>query len=674
MASTGKNNGPKKKVPGSGTSSRVIPSKVKEPKSQADTFEKIDRWLERRLGVIFVFSIFFTAFFGAFLFEAKISTGGDDSHYIEMANDFIKGRSFPTWHGPLYSIFLSLPMLILGVKVIALKLFSFAFIIGHLFLFYYTFRKHVSPLILSLVLLIISVNSSILYFAGQTYSEAMFMFLQALVIFLFVRTYEMYKPLDKFNFRDQGLSWFILGFFVFLMSITRDIGIMVLAAIVIILLSEKKWMASVTVFGSYLVFLLPFKLYKTLVWSSGFAKGQRPFREILLKNFYNPAEGYEDFSGMITRVFENARQYFSKHLMIALGLHDPFSTDKSWLVTWLVIGLLVMALLYAFRRSRIMLFIAMYLGAAMAGTFVALQQSWDQMRMVVIYIPMMLILMAWGIQQLAKRKGFSFLAIVLPLLMVLIFFKVLGQTTDRMKANRKVLAKNLSGNMYYGFTPDWQNFLLMSQWVGEHIPDTAVVASRKPSMSFIYSKGRDFYGMYRFPSEEPAKLVNELKARVGDMVVIPNADFDRNLPPAVRMSLKSAAVAYVAEGNTLYGLYETNEPVGSMLKQAGTDYKIPTFTTDSLLNRVKVSPQSCFAVSPDSLVNGLKKNKVSYVIVASLRANPNMNTGNIINNIQRYLYFVEQKYPGILTLVHQIGADAEEPAWLYQLNYNTYHL
>ena len=84
-------------------------------------------------------------------------------------------------------------MLILGVKVFALKMFSFVFIIAHLVLFYLTFKRHVSPLILALVMLIISVNSSILYFSSQTYSEAMYMFLQSLVIFLFVKTYLTFK-------------------------------------------------------------------------------------------------------------------------------------------------------------------------------------------------------------------------------------------------------------------------------------------------------------------------------------------------------------------------------------------------------------------------------------------------------------------------------------------------
>jgi hypothetical protein len=674
MGSPGKNYSNKKqisKVQQSQKSDADRNSRKPKQQVQESNLEKLDKWMEQRLNLVFSISLFFTIFFGAFLFEAKISTGGDDSHYIEMANDFIKGRSFPTWHGPLYPIFLSLPMLILGVKVFALKIFSFVFILAHLVLFYLTFRRHVSPLILALVMLIISVNSSILYFSSQTYSEAMYMFLQSLVMFLFVKTYLTFKSQSAFSFKTQAFHWFVLGFFVFLMSITRDIGIMVLVAIVFVLLTDKKVLASLVVVSSYVVFLIPFKLYKSIVWHSG---SQRPFSEILLKNFYSPADGYEDFSGMVVRILENARLYLSKHFMIALGLHDPFSTEKSWLVTSIVVVLFLIALYFAFRKSKIMLFIAFYLLAAIAATFFALQQSWDQMRMVIIYIPMLLLLLAWGVKQFSEKKEFAFLAIVLPFLLVFIFFKTLGHSVEKMKVNQKVLAKNLSGNLYYGFTPDWQNYLLMSKWVGKNIPDTAVVASRKPSMSFIYSNGRDFYGMYRFPSFEPGELVNGIKSRIGDMLVIPNADFDKNFPPAVRMSFKQAVVAYVAEGNTLYGLYDLKEPMGSELKKVSADYKVPFFTTDSLLNRVRVSGQNCFAVSPDSLVNTLKKNRVSYVIVASLRANPNMNTGNIINNIQRYLYFVEQKYPGILTLVHQIGDNAGEPAWLYRLDYNTYHL
>jgi hypothetical protein len=636
---------------------QVKPGKSKEQVKDKSSFvDRIDHWLEPHLNLVFYFALFLTILVGFFLFDVKISTGGDDSHYIEMANDFLKGRSFPSWHGPLYPIFLSIPMSLFGVKVMLLKMFSLAFVVAHLVLFYLTFKKLVSPTLFALVLLIISVSSSILYFASQTYTEAMYMFLQSLSVFLFIRTYLKLQSDSPLSLKKEVSSWLVLAFFVFLSSLTRNIGIVALLVMLIYLAYERKFLSSLMLFLSYLVFFVPFKIYKTLVWGSTTTGSSGQLSEMLLKNPYDKSQGSEDFSGIIVRFFENARLYLSKHFMIGIGLHDPGSTDKSWFVTLFIAAIFLIALFYSFRKKSILLFISLYLGAAITATFISLQQSWDQMRMIVIYVPMLLLLLAWGVQQFSERKGFAFLAFVLPFFLVFVF------------------SKNLSGNLYYGFTPDWQNYLLMSKWVGKNIPDTAVVASRKPSMSFIYSNGRDFYGMYRFPSYEPRELVNGIKSRIGDMLVIPNSDFDKNFPPAVRMSFKQAAMAYVAEGSTLYGLYDLKEPMGSALKKASADFKVSSFTTDSLLNRVKVSKLNCFAVSPDSLINTLKKNRVSYVIVASLRANPNMNTGNIINNIQRYLYFVEQKYPGILTLVHQIGDNAGEPAWLYRVDYNTYHL
>jgi hypothetical protein len=674
MVSSSKNHPKKKSNSPAGQIQKKNQVKSKEPQKEMSPFlDRVDLWLEPHLNQVFYFSLFLTLLVGAYLFDVKISTGGDDSHYIEMANDFLKGRSFPSWHGPLYPIFLSIPMKLFGVKVMLLKLFSLAFVVAHLVLFYLTFRKLVSPTLFALVMLIVSVSSSILYFASQTYTEAMYMFLQSLIVFLFIRTFQKLQSDSPFTLKKEISAWLVLGFFVFLSSLTRNIGIVALLVMLVYLAWERKFLSSLILFLSYLVFFVPFKIYKTFVWGSA-AGSSGQLSEMLLKNPYDKAQGSEDISGIMVRFFENARLYLSKHFMIGIGLHNPTSTDKSWFVTLIIAALFLIALYYSFRKKSILLFVSLYLGAAISATFISLQQSWDQMRMIVIYIPMLLLLLAWGIQQYSERKGFGFLAVLLPFFLVFVFFKTLGYSVEKMKVNQKVLAKNLSGNLYYGFTPDWQNYLLMSKWVGEHIPDTAVVASRKPSMSFIYSNGRDFYGMYRFPSYEPGELIKGIRSKVGDMLVIPNTEFDKNFPPAVRMTFKQAALAYVAEGSTLYGLYDLKEPLGPELKKAAMDFKVSSFTPDSLLRRVKVSAQSCFAVSPDSLVNTLKKNRVSYVIVASLRANPNMNTGNIINNIQRYLYFVEQKYPGILTLVHQIGDNEGEPAWLYRLDYNTYHL
>ncbi|MBN2481223.1 MAG: hypothetical protein JXB19_05755 [Bacteroidales bacterium] len=645
-----------------------------QPVSGSTFTEQIDRFIEPRLSLILIVSLFLTIFFGAFLFDVKISTGGDDSSYIEMADNYLKGISFPTFHGPLYSMFLSLPILIFGVHVVMLKLFSFVFVIGHLIFFFYTFRKHFSPGLFALIMLIVSVNSAILYFASQTYSEAMYMFLQSLIILLFIKLLLVLTGDESVSLAEQIKYCLILGFFAFVISLTRDIGIVMLISMVLFLIIQRKYAAGIFITLSYFVFLIPYKIYKSVVWGSFQATRTGNLSEILLKDHYNRAEGYEDFAGMITRFFENARLYLSKHFMIGIGLHDPASADKSWFVTFLVTGLLLMALFYAIRRSKIMLFITIYVGASLAATFIALQTSWDQMRMVVIYIPMMLIIISWGILQLSYQKGYGILQVVLTGMLLLVFFKTTGQTIDKMKTNRQVLAENIKGDKYYGFTPDWQHYLRMSEWVGENLPDSIGVASRKPSMSFIYSKGRDFYGIYRLPVAVPGELNYELKRKItGGLFAVPNAELEA-MPPEFLMLVRSNALAFVADGDDLYGIYPESEQLRDFMDLYSGGLPVSKIATDSLMIRLEHSSASNYAVSPDTLVKELRDHRVDYVIMASLRADPNANTGRTINTVQRFLYFIEQKYPGIFSLVHQIGADHEEPAWLYKINYDFYNL
>ena len=52
-----------------------------------------------------------------------------------------------------------------------------------------------------------------------------------------------------------------------------------------------------------------------------------------------------------------------------------------------------------------------------------------------------------------------------------------------------------------------------------------------------------------------------------------------------------------------------------------------------------------------------------------------MDPDHQVMDYARMAEWLKEKYPGILTLVHQIGAtELEEPAWLYQINYKYYGL
>ena len=62
---------------------------------------------------------------------------------------------------------------------------------------------------------------------------------------------------------------------------------------------------------------------------------------------------------------------------------------------------------------------------------------------------------------------------------------------------------------------------------------------------------------------------------------------------------------------------------------------------------------------PDSALAYFKKNKVTHVILASLRANPNDPSMGIINTVHHIMIPIMRKYPEKLKLVHTEGAFEE---------------
>jgi MFS family permease len=619
---------------------------------------------------IFYVSLFLTVILGIYLFDVKISSGGDDSDYILSAKKFMEGREFPSWHGSFYPIFLSLPYLVFGFNLIVFKITSFIFVAGHLIFLYLAFRHRIPSLLLSLILLCVAVNSSLLYFASQTYSEALYLFLQAFSFYLFFEILDLTDKSD-FNPKTRVVLWLTFGLMMMLLSITRPVGYAMIIAVLFYLLVSQQFANALRSLLSFLVFYIPFSLYKWIVWGIAPGAGNGRMEEILYKNPYSKAAGIEDFSGMAVRFMQNCKLYLSKHLFKIIGWKDPQSTDTSVFITLLVIGLFLLVLVLAIRRkNKIMTALALYLGCAVCITFVTLQQSWDQTRLILIYVPFILILFSWGIFQLFPSSKLA--AILTAGLLVIIFFTSLSDTSQKLKENQKVLAKNLRGNLYYGFTPDWQNFLKMSEWVGKNLPESTVVVSRKPSMSFVYSKGKEFYPMYRFPTEDADTMVARLTERIGPMIAIRQNDlYGKNISPVQTLITKPSMVAVVSQEDDVYTLHRSEASLPQMeffLRQN----QIPFITADSLLILLHRNNKSFYAISPDTLLNNLRINKVEYVIAANLRAIPSAKTERIVNTVQRYLYIIEIKFPGIFTLHHQVGDNNNEPALLYRINYAAY--
>ncbi len=649
--------------------------KQKIIKQKLTIFETIDKFFEKRLSLFFTLSILITAILGFYLFEMRISEGGDDSGYIESAKRLMDGIAYPSYHGIFYSVFLSWVMKIFGFKVFLFKFTSYLFLIGSMVFFYYTFRGKVNATILVLSMLLTSVSAELLYFGSQTYTEAIYLFLQSALFFLIIRYYNEIEDNIKLIKRHW---WIVLlvGLLLFIISITRNIAIVAMGVVLIYLLTEKKlYLAGYTLI-SFILFRIPYNIYKSVRWDIHGEHLNTQLEGLLLKNYYNPALGKEDFGGMVNRFLENSEIYLSRLLMIGTGLKDPTNSNTSAFITILIYLLFGIAIFYAIKKSRVMRFVGIYLGIILFVTFFILQTHWGQMRLIIIYVPLIFLLLPWGLLELTQSKKFRWIQPVVVLLMFILFFKQFGYSVNKAEANNDILMKNIRGDRYYGYTPDWINFLRMSEWAAKNVPEESMIASRKPSMSFIYGDGRTFYPLYRFPSFSADTILNRMERKSGQYVIINEKELkSQNLPLNFEYGMKREVEAFISAWDTMYSVYHFSElraPVyQSRLQQINLDYKTDL---DFLRDRIAASGKPGIAVVPDSLINLLRRGNVDYMIRGNLRLNPAQKTNRVINTVHRYMYYIEQKYYGIFSQVTQIGGNQDEPAYLFRIHWEKFGL
>jgi hypothetical protein len=96
--------------------------------------------------------------------------------------------------------------------------------------------------------------------------------------------------------------------------------------------------------------------------------------------------------------------------------------------------------------------------------------------------------------------------------MLVVLISSLSGTIPRIENNYPIIKKNLAGDMYYGFTPDWVNYLKMCEWAADSLPKSSFVACRKPEMAFIYGKGKSFHGIYNVPTQDPDTILDRFKS------------------------------------------------------------------------------------------------------------------------------------------------------------------
>lgn len=553
--------------------------KTKTPvRPSGDLLDIIDNYLNNKDRALFWIFFTLSLLFTFLLFDLRVSVGGDDSTYIIKADDFIKNFKYPAFQGPLYPIVLSPFIAVFGINLPVLKLLSVVFLTAHLFFFYRAFRNNIPNIILFSSIILISINPYLLFFGSQTYTEAFLLMAQSLFFFYFFQNFIIPEP-SNIAIKKQISKFIILSLIILALGLIKSVGYASLVAVIFYFLSEKKWKsAGYSIAGFGVVYGL-WHVLRMILWGENKAQFSAQAVSLLQKHPYDPSQGAETFLGFIQRFVDNSNIYLSRQFLKIIGLRPELiqinnamgAPDILPVMTILIYLVFIIGFIWSIKNNKFLKFTGLYMGVMMVVTFIVLQTIWEAHRLIITIFPLMMMFLYTGIYSIVKWKKLKVYQFILPVLVIMVFFSTFGRSTSKIKEHQKILSSHLRGNITAGFTPDWVNFINMSIWAAKNIPEDKVIASRKPSISFIYTNRR-FFGIYQVDSTDP-----------------------------------------------------------------------------------------------DTLLNYLHQNKVEYVVMASLRKMEAQKTDQIINTIQRYLYYIQLKYPEKIILINQIGGPEDEPAYLFKI-------
>lgn len=474
--------------------------KAMPPKT--DVLDNIEVWCTKHqkwliTGIMCTFTLF-----SLLLFNLRVSEGGDDSTYIIRAVKFINNGTYPSFQGPLYPLFLSVFVALFGIKLSILKASSFAVMLLSVWMFYKFFRKRISYTLLFAMLLLTSVSSYYIYFTSQTYSEALFIFLQLPIFALVYAVYEDNK---------EGLNWprmVLLSAFILAGFLTRTVGIGALLAVITFFIFVKRYKEAAVVAGGFMVLLVLSLALKSAIWQIGWFDGGQA-STLLYKHPYQLDKGRETFGGFVMRFIDNSNLYLSKHFLKMVALRPDGINKINGSLTLLLYGIFAFSAFKAYKKDKYFAFIIIYLGIMLSITFVVLQKLWDQYRLIVPFFPYMILVMLYGLNHLGRSLRSKWPRY---LFMTLVGLAILNSAYRSFtKADLLTLRKNMKGDLYEGYSDDWRNYLSMAEYASKALPDDCLAAARKPNMAQVYGNGRRFYGIYRYDTEDPDKLLARLK-------------------------------------------------------------------------------------------------------------------------------------------------------------------
>lgn len=472
-----------------------INEKTKSIKKELTLYDKFENWAKKNDSKIFYILFVACLFFSFISFNSRISEAHDDALYIEGGWRFVNEfpNYFYTQNAPLYPLFIAFLIKIIGFKLIIFKIFSVLFNLLGFILFYKSLKGRIPAIVFIPVAVFYAINYLIIYFASMTFTEAFYFFLQSLFFFYAVKIIDVLNN-DGLQIKNQIKLWLLFGLSMFLMSTAKSSAIVVIPAVILFFILEKNYKEILISLVAYLIFKLPYEILVKTIWSAqNQFSGQSKI--LLQKDPYNISEGNEDLIGFFQRFIDNCNLSLSKRFYQILGWRDETNTETFTIITLITVTLILIGFWKIIRnKNKEITFLSLFTAAQLTLSFIILQTRWDQPRITLVCMPIILILMFYAIYDFTIKPGIG--QTIYIILLLLFVSSIFTDTFKKGFKNISIVQKNLKGDTYFGYTPDWQNFLKCSEWCADSLNKNSYVASRKAPMSFVYGKGKKFFPIY----------------------------------------------------------------------------------------------------------------------------------------------------------------------------------
>ena len=627
--------------------------------------EIINKTLTKNENAFVYLSLILAAITSMLLFDVKVSLSGDDCDYIVAAGEFWRNFSYPGHHGPLYPIIISPFVGIFGVKIILLKLISTVFIISSLWLFYKCFQNIVPVIVLIPALILVSINPYVMFFSSYTYSEPLFLFMQSLFFYFFSKYF--WKSTQEYSIKIDWKKYLILALIILGMGLTRTIGFCAIGVIILYFIIERRWKNLTYMTCIFTIIFGLFYFAKPIIWpNSGTVQS---FETLFAKNPYNVEQGAEDIPGLIKRVTENSHIYLSGFLFKYFGFRDSSDLPLKDIPILSILSYILFAVCFitTFKKNRAILFTGLYAGSLLFISFILLHKMWSQDRIIMVYYPYILLFLIGGFYYLFTETVLKKASFIFPLALASLIIGTSIHAKNRIGRHIPILQQNILGNDLYGLTPDWENFVKMSRWANDNLEKDAVIASRKPTISYVYT-GRDFHGIFNVPYENINDIVKQKEEESGN-----NTFLAIELPPNDNiLDALDSFMQYIfitkqggsfsinnkpIKGAFVYKIEKSliTEELTNFLNANNINY---SFDYDNFLKQYVDDNSILYQIAnPDALLKGMTNSKIKYLILAKIRRYTSENTGLFVNTIHQHITFIQYKYSGRFRLIHTIGKD-----------------